>query len=109
MHFIESQFQSIVFTGTGLAIDNVTFCWTVVPEPSTKMAGFGARTVSVEQRAMTMQRQMNADEPEDFYKRVGAAIWHVQYLEDVLVSFLAIKIISPKRSAGQATAAEMDV
>jgi hypothetical protein len=55
-----------------------------------------------------MQRQMNADELEDFYHRVGAAIWHVQYLEDVLVSFLAMKIISPKRSAGQATAAEMD-
>ena len=52
-----------------------------------------------------MQRQMNADELEDFYHRVGAAIWHVQYLEDVLVSFLAMKIISPKRSAGQATAA----
>jgi hypothetical protein len=51
---------------------------------------------------------MNADELEDFYHRVGAAIWHVQYLEDVLVSFLAMKIISPKRSAGQATAAEMD-
>jgi len=51
---------------------------------------------------------MNADELEDFYQRVGAAIWHVQYLEDVLVSFLAMKIIGPKRSAGQATAVEMD-
>ena len=51
---------------------------------------------------------MNANELEDFYQRVGAAIWHVQYLEDVLVSFLAMKTISPRRSSGQATAAEMD-
>lgn len=55
-----------------------------------------------------MQRQMNAAELEDFYERVGAAIWHVQYLEDVLVSFLVMKISSPKRSAGQATAAPVN-
>jgi hypothetical protein len=52
---------------------------------------------------------MNADELDHFYRRVGAAIWHVQYLEDVLVSFLAMKILSPKRSGGQAiSAADMD-
>jgi hypothetical protein len=51
---------------------------------------------------------MNVNELEDFYKRVGAAIWHVQYLEDVLVSFLAMKISGPKRSAERLTAAEMD-
>jgi hypothetical protein len=34
------QFQSIVFTGTGLAIDNITFGATVLPEPSTRMAEF---------------------------------------------------------------------
>lgn len=56
-----------------------------------------------------MQRQMNADELDEFYRRVGAAIWYVQYLEDVLVSFLAIKILGPKRSGGEAiSAAEMD-
>jgi hypothetical protein len=56
-----------------------------------------------------MQRQMNADELDEFYRRVGAAIWHVQYLEDVLVSFLAMKILGPKRSGGQAiSAAELD-
>jgi hypothetical protein len=56
-----------------------------------------------------MQRQMNADELDEFYRRVGAAIWHVQYLEDVLVSFLAMKILGPKRSGGQAiSAAETD-
>jgi len=56
-----------------------------------------------------MQRQMNAEELDEFYRRVGAAIWHVQYLEDVLVSFLAMKLLGPKRSDGQAiSAAEMD-
>jgi len=53
-----------------------------------------------------MQRQMNADELNEFYRRVGAAIWHVQYLEDVLVSFLAMKILGPKRSGGQAISAD---
>jgi hypothetical protein len=56
-----------------------------------------------------MQRQMNADELDEFYRRVGAAIWHVQYLEDVMVSFLAMKILGQKRSGGQSiSGAEMD-
>lgn len=52
-----------------------------------------------------MQRPMTPDELDHFYRRVGAAIWHVQYLEDVLVTFLVLKILSPKRSAGHATSA----
>jgi len=48
-----------------------------------------------------MQRRMNADELDHFYRRIGAAIWHVQYLEDVLVSFLAMKILTPERSSVQ--------
>jgi len=44
---------------------------------------------------------MNADELADFYRRIGAAIWHLQCLEDVLVSFLVMKIIHEHRCAGQ--------
>jgi hypothetical protein len=44
---------------------------------------------------------MNAEELADFYRRIGAAVWHLQYLEDVLVSFLAMKIIHERRCAGQ--------
>ena len=43
---------------------------------------------------------MNADQLAEFYRRVGAAIWHVQYLEDVLVTFLTMKIIHERRCAG---------
>jgi hypothetical protein len=49
---------------------------------------------------------MNADALDEFYRRIGAAIWHVQYLEDLLVSFLATKILSPKRSSGHTIRAE---
>jgi hypothetical protein len=48
-----------------------------------------------------MQRQMNADELDYFYSRVGAALWHVQYLEDVLVTFLVMKTLNPKRVGAQ--------
>jgi hypothetical protein len=44
---------------------------------------------------------MNADELADFYGRIGAALWYVQYLEDVLVSFLAMKLIHERRGAGR--------
>src|ERR1035441_630098 len=39
-----------------------------------------------------MRRQINADELGDFYRLIGKAIWHVQHLEDVMVTFLAVKI-----------------
>ena len=52
-----------------------------------------------------MRRQMNADELADFYRRIGAALWHVQYLEDVLVNFLVEKIIDERRCNGQAVTA----
>ena len=44
---------------------------------------------------------MNADELADFYRRIGAALWHLQCFEDVLVSFLAMKLIHELRCAGQ--------
>ena len=49
---------------------------------------------------------MNADELADFYRRIGAAVWHLQYLEDAIVSFLAMKIIYERRCAGQAITAD---
>ena len=48
-----------------------------------------------------MRRQINAVELHDFYHEVGATIWHIQYLEDALVSFLVLKICNERRHAGQ--------
>jgi hypothetical protein len=57
-----------------------------------------------------MRRQINADELGDFYRLIGKAIWHVQHLEDVMVTFLAVKIIYEDRCAGNtATAANAQV
>jgi hypothetical protein len=44
---------------------------------------------------------MNADELADFYRMIGAAIWHIQYFEDVLTSFLSAKLIKEQQNAGQ--------
>jgi hypothetical protein len=55
-----------------------------------------------------MQQEMDAAELNFFYTRVGAAMWHVQHLENVLVSFLVMKILSPRRVAGQDIAVEAD-
>jgi hypothetical protein len=44
---------------------------------------------------------MNTDELADFYQRIGAALWHLQYLEDVLVNFLVMKIIHEHRCSGK--------
>jgi hypothetical protein len=41
----------------------------------------------------------------DLYRRIGAALWHLQYLEDVLVSFLVMKIIHERRCAGRTVTA----
>ena len=48
---------------------------------------------------------MSAEELADFYQKIGAALWHLQYLEDVLVNFLVIKIIHARRCAGQTVTA----
>jgi hypothetical protein len=48
-----------------------------------------------------MRRQVNAEELQDFYRRIGGAVWHLQYLEDILVNFLALKIVHEQRCAGQ--------
>lgn len=38
-----------------------------------------------------MQRQINEEELKEFYHDIGAAVWHIQYLEDVLVTFVVSK------------------
>lgn len=43
---------------------------------------------------------MSAEELHAFYWTIGAALWHLQYLEDVLVNFLAAKIIKERRCTG---------
>lgn len=48
---------------------------------------------------------MSADELADFYQRIGAALWHLQYLEDVLVNFLVMKIMHERRCAGRTVTA----
>jgi hypothetical protein len=39
-----------------------------------------------------MRRQITAEELTALYHDVGACIWHIQYLEDVLHTFLTIKV-----------------
>lgn len=39
-----------------------------------------------------MRRQMNSEELEALYSAVGKCIWHIQYLEDVLHTYLAMKV-----------------
>ncbi len=43
---------------------------------------------------------MNEHELAYFYRRIGAAIWHVQYLEDILVNFLCLKTVHERRCSG---------
>ena len=47
-----------------------------------------------------MRRQVTADELAEFYQLIGAAIWHVQYLEDALATFLTMKLGHEARCAG---------
>lgn len=49
-----------------------------------------------------MPRQMNVTELHEFYHHIGAALWQIQYLEDALVSFLALKVCKER---GDTTAA----
>jgi hypothetical protein len=51
-----------------------------------------------------VQRQMNAEELDFFYRRIGAALWHIQYLEDVLVTFLVAVLVDQRRSSGESVA-----
>ena len=44
---------------------------------------------------------MDTDSLAEFYQRIGAALWHLQYLEDVLASFLTLKLLNERRRAGQ--------
>lgn len=39
-----------------------------------------------------MRRQISADELATLYHDIGACIWHMQYLEDVLHTFLTMKV-----------------
>lgn len=49
-----------------------------------------------------LQRQVNAEELDYFYRTIGAAVWHVQYLEDVLVTYLVAALLDQRRSSGTA-------
>ncbi len=44
------------------------------------------------------------DELSDFYSRIGAALWHVQHLENALVQFMTMKEIYELRRAGKKVA-----
>jgi hypothetical protein len=46
------------------------------------------------------------DELSDFYRRIGAALWHVQHLENALVQFVTMKEIYELRRAGKKVAAD---
>lgn len=48
-----------------------------------------------------MKRQISAVELEHFYKLVGKAIWYVQHLENIMVSFLFLKVLYEQRRSGQ--------
>jgi hypothetical protein len=39
-----------------------------------------------------MRRQISANELHDLYYRLGRNIWHIQYLEDVLHTWLTLKV-----------------
>ena len=39
-----------------------------------------------------MSRQITSDELAELYQLIGAAIWNIQYLEDVLHTLLALTI-----------------
>lgn len=54
-----------------------------------------------------MRRQVTADELEIFYQKIGAAIWHIQYLEEILVTFLVLKTLSEKQPATEQEAIEL--
>ena len=44
------------------------------------------------------------DELADFYRRIGAALWHIQHLENAMVQFLTMKEIHERRCAGKKVA-----
>jgi hypothetical protein len=51
-----------------------------------------------------MRRQLTAHELDALYLSVGRSIWHIQYLEDVLHTYLTLKI--EIREPGRVTAEE---
>jgi hypothetical protein len=38
------------------------------------------------------QREFHADDLQDVYKAIGGAVWHVQFLEDVLVNCITMRL-----------------
>ncbi len=51
---------------------------------------------------LCMRRQITASELHDLYHAIGGALWYLQYLEDVLVKFLATKALHARRAGGAA-------
>ncbi|MGE0273714.1 MAG: hypothetical protein AB7M05_20995 [Alphaproteobacteria bacterium] len=44
---------------------------------------------------------LNQDRLQEFYTAVGAAVWHLQFLEDVLVTYVAARLKLGGRGAGK--------
>src|SRR5690242_16206768 len=65
------------------------------------MTRFRPNPNSAQEKDDGVRRQMNEYELGDFYRRIGSAIWHVQYLEDILVNFLCLKTVYERRCSGQ--------
>jgi len=45
---------------------------------------------------------LNPERLEEFYTAVGAAVWHLQFLEDVLVTYITARLKLPGPGAGGA-------
>jgi hypothetical protein len=65
------------------------------------MTRFRPNRNSAQEKGHGVRRQMNEYELGDFYRRIGSAIWHVQYLEDILVNFLCLKTVHERRCSGE--------
>jgi hypothetical protein len=66
------------------------------------MTRFRPNPNSAQEKGHGLRRQMNEHELGDFYRRIGSAIWHFQYLEDILVNFLCLKTVHERRCSGEA-------
>jgi len=61
------------------------------------------RPLSVPVRHQKMNRPLAPTELHDIYAAVGAAVWHLQFLEDVLVTYLTMRLrlkrpVTPERA-----------
>ncbi len=50
----------------------------------------GLDILSYQRMPKYMKRQINEHELDVFFRRIGAAVWYIQYLEDALVHYIVI-------------------